>query len=161
MSGAIGGKTSGCLILLSIFLLLGWPGARVESQTPKTYVGSQACRDCHEEEYQSYSAHAKKARSYASIARMRKGLTEAEFWGCFECHTTGHGRPGGFRSEEETPHLKDAGCEVCHGPGSLHVETLEARDINGQLTLDDCVGCHSAERVQAFGFTPLTHGGAH
>jgi len=80
---------------------------------------------------------------------------------CFECHTTGYKEPGGFRSEHETPHLKNAGCEVCHGPGSLHVETGEPKDIKGSLTAEDCDVCHSSERVEAFDYKPLIHGGAH
>jgi hypothetical protein len=48
----------------------------------------------------------KKAASYRSIERLRKGLTEDEIKGCYACHTTGYGKPGGFTSPEETPHLK-------------------------------------------------------
>jgi hypothetical protein len=88
-------------------------------------------------------------------------LSNQEFRRCLECHTTGYGQPGGFRSEEETPHLSDAGCEVCHGPGSRHVETASATDIRGSLTAADCESCHSAERVEAFDFKPLVFGGAH
>ena len=77
------------------------------------------------------------------------------------CHTTGYGSPGGFVSLKETPHLKDAGCEVCHGPGSVHCKTEDSADINGKLSIADCERCHSAERVAAFKFKPLIYGGAH
>jgi len=127
----------------------------------KTYVGSDACRECHEDEYKSFKTYAKKAHSYESILKMKKGLTEAEFHKCFECHTTGFGQPGGFRSPQDTPQLKDAGCEVCHGPGSLHVESGDPQDIKGKLTAKDCERCHNAERVAAFDYRPLIHGGAH
>ena len=43
----------------------------------------------------------------------------------------GYGKPGGFRSEHETPGLKEPGCEVCHGPGSIHAASRDARDIDG------------------------------
>ena len=137
--------------------------APVWAQNPKakTYVGSDACQDCHETEYESFQTYAKKAHSYESIKVMKKGLTEAEFRKCFECHTTGYKKPGGFRSEHETPNVKDAGCEVCHGPGSLHCETGEREDIIGSMTAKDCEVCHSAERVGAFHYKPLIHGGAH
>src|SRR4030042_5842574 len=81
------------------------------------YVGSDACKDCHEKEYNSFMTYAKKSKSFESIERVRKGLTEEEIKGCYFCHTTGYGKPGGFVSPEKTPHLKNAGCEVCHGPG--------------------------------------------
>src|SRR4030042_5696348 len=70
------------------------------------YVGSDACKDCHEKEYNSFMTYAKKSKSFESIERVRKGLTEEEIKGCYFCHTTGYGKPGGFVSPEKTPHLK-------------------------------------------------------
>jgi hypothetical protein len=93
--------------------------------------------------------------------RMKKGLTEKEIKGCYYCHTTGYGKPGGFISPEKTPYLENAGCEVCHGPGEFHVKTKSPNDIKRQLTLKDCEVCHTSERVRAFRYKPLIHGGAH
>ena len=84
------------------------------------YVGSDVCKACHEKEYNSFMTYAKKSKSFNSIERVRKGLTVEEIKGCYYCHTTGYGKPGGFISPEKTPHLKNAGCEVCHGPGEFH-----------------------------------------
>ena len=148
------------LICLVFFVLICAPVWALNPK-PRTYVGSDACQDCHETEYKNFQTYAKKAHSYESIKRMKKGLEEADFCKCFECHTTGYKKPGGFRSELETPHLKNAGCEVCHGPGSLHVETGEPKDIKGSLTAKDCEECHCAERVKAFDYKPLIYGGAH
>ena len=125
------------------------------------YVGSKACSECHGEEYGNFVKYAKKNRSYESIRVMQKGLTPQEIQKCYECHTTGYGKPGGFRSEKETPDLKNAGCEVCHGPGSAHVESEDAEDIRGSLTVKDCESCHSSERVETFNYKPLVYGGAH
>ncbi len=144
-----------------IFLILVCTPVWAKDPKSKTYVGSEACIDCHEVEYKNFKTFAKKAHSYESIKAMKKGLTETEFRKCFECHTTGYKKPGGFVSEKKTPHLKDAGCEVCHGPGSLHAETGEPEDIKGHLTAKDCEVCHSAERVAAFDYKPLIYGGAH
>ncbi|MBW1795604.1 MAG: cytochrome C [Deltaproteobacteria bacterium] len=146
-----------CLAFLIFVCATAW----AQNPKPSGYVGSDACQDCHETEYENFKTYAKKAHSYESIKVMKKGLTEAEFRKCFECHTTGYKKPGGFRSEQETPNLKNAGCEVCHGPGSLHVETGEPEDIIGSMTAKDCEVCHSAERVGAFHYKPLIHGGAH
>lgn len=128
---------------------------------PPAYVGSLACQPCHAQEYRRFTIYAKKSRSYQSIDRMRHGLTDQEIKVCYGCHTTGYGKPGGFVSIEETPHLKNAGCEVCHGPGSRHIQHGDPAAIKIRLTKEDCESCHTSERVSAFRFKPLIHGGAH
>jgi len=145
------------LVMFLSFCLL----TKVNAENTKRYVGSEVCKDCHEEQYENFTKYAKKAHSYKSILRVKKGLTQEELKGCYACHTTGYGEEGGFRSLEETPHLKDAGCEVCHGPGSLHVESQDPKDIKSKLNKKDCERCHNPERVRAFKFRPLIHGGAH
>ena len=125
------------------------------------YVGSLTCKSCHEKEYKSFVTHAKKSTSFRSIERVKKELTEKEIKGCYYCHTTGYGKPGGFISLEKTPHLKNAGCEVCHGPGEVHVKKEDPSYIKKRLTAEDCEVCHTSERVRAFRYKPLIHGGAH
>lgn len=125
------------------------------------YVGSDTCALCHEKEFSNFTKYAKKASSWENIAKMRTKLTPAEFQECFECHTTGYGKPGGFISEKETPHLKEPGCEVCHGPGSIHSESENKKDIGYSLDAKSCESCHDENRVKAFNFKPLIHGGAH
>ena len=127
---------------------------------PNEYAGSLACKTCHENEYNSFLHYSKKAKSFESIEKMRKGLTEEEIKKCYFCHTTGYGR-GGFISPEKTPHLRNTGCEVCHGPGGKHVKTKNRGDIKRHLTMEDCARCHIAERVRAFRYKPLIHGGGH
>lgn len=126
------------------------------------YVGTAACKDCHEVEYDNFTKFAKKAHSDKSIKIMASDLTEAELAECYACHTTGYGKPGGFVSYEKTPHVADAGCEVCHGPGHDHVESGgDASLIKGKLSMEDCTECHNESRVKAFNFKPLLYGGAH
>ena len=126
------------------------------------YVGTAACKDCHEEQYDNFTKYAKKAHSDRSIKIMASDLSEAELAQCYGCHTTGYGKPGGFVSYEKTPHVADAGCEVCHGPGQEHVESGgDTELIKGKLTMEDCQGCHNESRVKAFNFKPLLYGGAH
>ena len=136
-----------------------WPFSAVAENA---YVGTAACKDCHEEQYENFTKFAKKAHSQKSVQIMSSDLTEAELAECYGCHTTGYGKPGGFVSYEKTPHLADAGCEVCHGPGGDHVESGgDAELIKGKLSMDDCVSCHNESRVKAFNFKPLLYGGAH
>ncbi|OGR28689.1 MAG: cytochrome C [Desulfobacterales bacterium RIFOXYA12_FULL_46_15] len=127
----------------------------------KKYVGAEACKACHEKEYSNYLNFAKKVKSFESIKKMEKKLTLEEYQACFECHTTGYGKPGGFESEEKTPGLKNAGCEVCHGPGSQHIDGGDPEMIIRDVTLENCNTCHSKDRIEAFDFKPLLFGGAH
>jgi hypothetical protein len=149
------------LLVLSFVLFSETPSAFAQSKRTPSYVGSDVCRGCHEQEYNSFMKYAKKSKSFNSIERVKKGLTEGEVKGCYVCHTTGYGKPGGFISVEKTPHLKNAGCEVCHGPGEFHVKTMNRQDIKRRMTLKDCEVCHTSERVQAFRYKPMIHGGAH
>ena len=127
-----------------------------------SYVGSKACSECHTEQYETFTKYAKKAHSGDSVKLMAGDLTPEELAECFHCHVTGYGKPGGFVSFEKTPGMADAGCEVCHGPGSEHVESGgDPALIKGKLTLDDCARCHNKERVESFDFKPLLYGGAH
>lgn len=146
------------LFFLSILIPLYLSFAEVKQ--PK-YMGSITCKPCHEEEYKSFTLFARKSNSFRSIERVKKGLTEEEIKGCYHCHTTGYGKPGGFISPEKTPHLKNAGCEVCHGPGELHIKTKNPSYIKRHLSKEDCEVCHIEERVKAFRYKPLIHGGAH
>lgn len=147
-----------CVVALFVVLtLLSGPRA----QGTASYVGSKNCADCHQDEYQSFMKHANKAKSDHSVRLMAPKLTQGELEQCYGCHTTGYGKPGGFRSFEETPDLGHAGCEVCHGPGSRHVMTGDPGDIVGRLTLDICRPCHEDERVRVINYKPLLHAGAH
>jgi len=149
-------------LVLPVFVFSGnLRGSQAAGEGSKRFVGSEACKDCHETEYKNFTSYARKAHSYKSIKALAKGLTDQEIKKCYECHTTGYGKEGGFRSESETPQLKDAGCEVCHGPGSLHCDTSDPKDVKGKLTAKDCETCHSSERIQAFRYRPLVYGGAH
>ncbi len=150
------------LFLLLVFLSLVLPH-RISAANGQAalFVGTESCKGCHATEYGMFTKHNKKAHSFKSITALKKGLTENELKKCYECHTTGYGKPGGFRSENETPNLKDAGCEVCHGPGSIHINSGDPKDIKGKLTAKDCEACHNSERVNAFSYKPLVYGGAH
>lgn len=155
MEGRVVLKVWHALLLVCMF----WP---FSAMAENPYVGTAACKDCHEVEYENFTKFAKKAHSDRSVKLMASDLTEAELAECYGCHTTGYKQPGGFVSYEKTPHLADAGCEVCHGPGYEHVESGGDADfIKGKLTMDDCVDCHNEDRVKAFNFKPLLYGGAH
>ena len=148
-----------CLWCLGL-VLISRPAPAGGGGEPR-YVGSRACRECHGEQYASYRKNAKKAHSWESVALMAPKLKPQELKGCYHCHTTGYGKPGGFVSPQSTPHLRNLGCEACHGPGSRHVASEDPADIKGKLEIADCLVCHNRERVGAFRFRPLIFGGGH
>jgi hypothetical protein len=145
---------------IMLILLLVLP-ASAQEQEQNTYVGSESCRSCHENKYNTFLSHARKSRSFESIEKMQKGLTDDEIKTCYGCHTTAYGRAGGFISLEKTPELKNAGCEVCHGPGKLHVDTQDPEQIITNITIDVCQACHIEDRVNAFRYKPTIHAGSH
>jgi len=155
-----------CLLLLlnlsvsSVTSHAAVPDREKPPETP-TYVGSLACKPCHETEYNNFVKYAKKSKSYSSIEKLEKGLSQEDLQKCYSCHTTGYGKPGGFVSLDKTPNLKNAGCEVCHGPGSLHAKRGATATILRLPTIKLCYTCHTPERIRAFRFTPLIHGGGH
>lgn len=152
----------GCLTLFVAAFVVSIALATTATTNSGQYVGSEACADCHDVEYENYKKFSKKAHAGDSVKIMATDLTRAELEECFTCHMTGFGKPGGFVSFEETPHMADAGCETCHGPGYDHVESGGDTDlIKGDLEISDCEGCHNPERVAAFDFKPLLFGGAH
>ncbi len=125
------------------------------------YAGSKACADCHDEQYESFARHSKKAKSWHSVEIMASDLTPEELRGCYDCHTTGHGR-GGFRDYQSTPELADVGCESCHGPGAAHIDSGgDPGLVVRRPALETCESCHNAERVADFKFKPLLFSGAH
>jgi hypothetical protein len=146
--------------ILSVVFINVFVSAAFATDEP-VYVGSETCGECHPDQFESFTKNSKKSKSYTSVKRMAAKLTPGELQGCYACHTTGYGQPGGFRSEQETPGLKNNGCEVCHGPGSLHAESEDPEDLKATIDVEDCMTCHNSERVAAFNFKPLLYGGAH
>lgn len=145
------------IVVVSFVLMCGKYGVTDSS----TYVGSKKCAECHELEYSNYKNYSKKANSSKGVRLMASDLDSDELEKCYGCHATGYGKPGGFVSFEKTPDLADDGCEVCHGPGSLHAETGDPEFIKGKLTIADCNRCHTEERIKDFNFRPMIFGGAH
>jgi len=98
------------------------------------HVGSRACAPCHETEYNSWllSSH--------SVAIRNLPGDSHEDPSCLRCHATGHGQPDGFVDLTGTGHLRDVGCEACHGPSGGH--TPEGLDPGRVDPKTRCTGCH-------------------
>jgi hypothetical protein len=127
--------------------------------TAAAYVGSDACRSCHEAEYATWSKgpHAKALAALAS-----KGKQDDQ--SCLTCHTTAYGRKGGFPRGAPPaghPDLARVGCESCHGPGGRHVGKDAPRrgtivslgdKCDSCVVLQICGSCHDEANDPGFEF---------
>jgi peroxiredoxin len=88
------------------------------------YVGADACRDCHAQQYQQWS-RTSHAGAFAVILQAGRGYDAS----CTPCHTTGLGHKGGFgdpATKKGGNPMTNVQCEVCHGPGDDHVKAPAA-----------------------------------
>lgn len=104
------------------------------------FVGSQACQDCHEAEYDVWhdgilesDDHGPHTRATASLVNpnQRSEIPRHFDPECLSCHVTGWNPQkyfpyvSGYLDLEASKHLHMNGCENCHGPGSAHVAAEE------------------------------------
>ncbi len=100
-----------------------------------SFVGSEACADCHTEATKVFEAtpHAHATQSLVGLEPPRHYDPE-----CLSCHVTGWNPQeffpyaSGYKGLTKTPHLTDNGCENCHGPGAAHVAAE-----SGDTAVDD------------------------
>jgi hypothetical protein len=106
------------------------------------HVGSRACARCHETAYNSWllSAH--------SVAIRDLPGDSHEDPACLRCHATATGHKDGFVDLTTTSHLRDVGCESCHGPSGGH--TPAGMDPARPAPRDGCSSCHDDGHGLAF-----------
>ena len=102
------------------------------------YAGSESCKACHEYEYGKWSRNVH-AHAYAILEREGSQFDPE----CVICHVVGMDYESGFISEQKTGHLKNVGCENCHGPGSEHIKT--GGIVGFTDTKSACIDCHTPE----------------
>ena len=113
------------------------------------YVGVEACLECHDatEHFWKNSVH---SHAWETLEKLNKTFDVK----CVSCHVTGYDKPGGSLVGK-TAGREDAQCEVCHGPGSLHVDAGEA-DTKTTIVRDPteavCVTCHNSHHSPKFDF---------
>ncbi|MFN5075736.1 MAG: multiheme c-type cytochrome [Planctomyces sp.] len=149
------------------------------------YVGSAKCGECHTKALQVWqnSAHAHGLESLDPAAgrpgaERLHGINRAFDPECLSCHVGGWDPQnyvryhGGFLPAEQADTDADKllsallpgnQCENCHGPGSRHVELIEAGNTEAaasevRVTLEQargdsgCVKCHDGDNSPEFSF---------
>jgi hypothetical protein len=112
-----------------------------------SYVGEETCRSCHTAIH-AFVQTIGHAHAYATLEKKNSELDRE----CVGCHVTGWRKPGGFDDPRAAGNLKNVQCEVCHGPGSLHV-VRGGRGVGGmraEVPLTVCRECHTPEQSTRF-----------
>lgn len=107
------------------------------------YTGSKVCKDCHGYAYKKWSSQAH-AHAYATLEEVGSQFDPE----CVVCHVVGMKYESGFVSASQGEHLKNVGCENCHGPGSKHVES--EGEVRTQEPRSVCIDCHTPEHSGDF-----------
>ena len=111
------------------------------------YVGREACQDCHDDAV-TFWRTTRHANAWKTLENDQKTF-DAE---CVSCHVTGWQAPGGTVLGK-VKGLTDVQCEVCHGPGSRHVESGGDTDlIQLKVTESTCTRCHNEHHSPKFNF---------
>jgi hypothetical protein len=132
------------------------------------YVGSQKCEACHEKSYDVWkrSGHAHAYQTLETQDPPRNFDPE-----CISCHVVGwhptkfFPYKSGFEGSENTPRLKNVGCEDCHGPGEKHCVAEDGHDevlqkkyreavriTKEQSKKEQCTTCHDLDNSLEFDF---------
>ena len=98
----------------------------VYAQSAEDYVGSEACKTCHSDIYNSWS------NTDHSFER-----------GCDECHSTRSPSDGAIL-------MKGVQCEACHSAGANHVASGNKADIVINWSADLCGLCHRTSHFPYF-----------
>lgn len=115
------------------------------------YVGAEACRECHQEEYDHWGKTLHSGVHKTIKAQSAPPDETFRF-------NTGTGSPGGY----PVPGREGVQCEACHGPGEKHLADPEAKGHNYIVGLGAecascvveqiCRGCHTLKNDPDFNF---------
>ncbi len=108
------------------------------------------------------------SRAYRTLVDVGKQLS----YDCVNCHSTGFENPAGsnlFTLDKwqnattppagHGPDLRHVGCEVCHGPGSLHVASPgKVKVPNPRPSASTCLDCHTPEHSDTFEWKAYARG---
>lgn len=96
---------------------------QVAKEGESSYVGVDVCTNCHLEERAVWDKTGHSS-AYETLSTQHKEFN----LDCVSCHVTGYEKPGGS-TVTHVEKFTDVQCEVCHGPGSQHVENPAAEGV--------------------------------
>ncbi len=111
------------------------------------FVGDAKCASCHAPALAFW-----KKTVHATAWKTLVEVNKQNDYRCVGCHVTGYGQVGGS-SLGHTERLRDVQCEVCHGPGSLHVAAKgleEPAAVRRDTPATVCAGCHTEQHSDTF-----------
>ncbi len=108
-------------------------------------AGTETCRECHVADTKLWQ-HSQHAHAWSSLEE-KGGHVDPQ---CQQCHTTGYGHKGGFRSVVQSPDRIDVGCESCHGPSLSHVRDPAVHTPRAGSVHHTCITCHDHENSPHF-----------
>jgi hypothetical protein len=112
------------------------------------YVGMASCGDCHSDavDFWKKTVH---AQAWQTLVDRGQQFD----YECIGCHVVGFGKPGGSNLAHND-NLRDVQCEVCHGPGSIHVAKggeEKPAAVRRMPAQDLCASeCHTHEHSDTF-----------
>ncbi len=112
-----------------------------------SFVGMANCVGCHK----PAAAFWKKTVHASAWHTLVVDGKQADYK-CVACHVTGYGQVGGT-SLGFTKGLENIQCEVCHGPGSLHVAQKGLEDppqVERTTRPHTCTPCHNEHHSDTF-----------
>jgi len=131
-----------------------------------SFVGISACQGaCHfHDDAVEFWQKTRHAQAFPTLVQVGKELS----YDCVSCHAVGFDEPGGSNlwslsawqrgaalARPAAPDLRNVQCEVCHGPGSLHVVAPSKNPIPvARPTQERCLTCHTKDHSDTFDFVP-------
>jgi len=119
--------------------------AKQKSPNGQAFAGTAKCVSCHAKAHNVWktSAHAKAFKTLVDAGHQADP-------DCVGCHVVGLEYQGGFRTIQQTPHLKDVGCESCHKPQAAHAKNPKIRPK--KVGAASCANCHVPDHSPKFDF---------
>ncbi|HKN46391.1 MAG TPA: multiheme c-type cytochrome [Candidatus Polarisedimenticolia bacterium] len=109
------------------------------------YVGAAQCESCHAEEYAQWR-RTKHGTAYKTLLDRHRHFQPK----CVSCHVVGFGTPHGFKLGARTEALANVQCEICHGPGAVHVAAPARTNIQREVPERICLECHTPDHSDHF-----------
>ncbi len=110
------------------------------------YVGDKKCAECHEGAIKTLAT-----TPHQRAMKSLEATNDHHDPECVKCHVTGWATESGYVDPVTTPTMMNVNCETCHGPGSLHAQTL-APTAPGKVDANTCVRCHDPDNSPHFEF---------